>query len=389
MKIGIMGGTLDPVHCGHVDVALQVMRALMLDQVMLLPAGDPPHKARTTNRTDRLRMAEIAASQHAGLFACDVEINRMGTTYTVDTLSEFSARRPNVEWVYIIGADTLNVVETWRNFSQVAQLCSFAAVHRPGCDAARVKQNASQLAARYGARISLLEIDGPDISSTEVRRRTAEGLSIASLVPPGVDDYIREHGLYLCDYSEAQILDKLRGTLSVHRLEHTLGVADTAGRLAARHGVDPHRARLAGLLHDCAKSMDPSSMRRLVMESVPDVDAEELETEAVLHAPAGMVLAEKEYGVRDPMILNAIRRHTLGGVCMTAMDALIYVSDFIEPGRKDFPGMNRARAAAETDIFQAMRICAALTCEYVKARGGRVHPRTLELINSTKGGLST
>lgn len=380
MRIGIMGGTLDPVHRGHVDVALKTMAALPLDRVMLLPAGDPPHKARTTDKQDRFNMAEIAAADHAGLFASDVEIKRDGITYTVDTLTELTERHPEVAWTYIVGADTLNILDTWRGFSRIAQLCDFVAIGRPGCDKALVEARALTLKKQYGARIELLRIEGPDISSTQIRNRVAEGLDIHALVPDRVAKYIDDNGLYLCDYSETQIIEKLRNTLSSHRLTHTLGVAHTAFRLSERFGVAPYRARLAGLLHDCAKSMDVADMRNLVVQNVSDADAAELTCEAILHAPAGMVLAQMEYGVRDQSILNAIRRHTAGGPAMTCMDALIYVSDFIEPGRADFPGLSRAREMAEEDIFAAMHLCATLSVEYLEARGQTVHPHTLELL---------
>lgn len=382
MRIGIMGGTLDPVHRGHVDIALQVMSAMQLDRVMLLPAGDPPHKSRTTAKVDRLRMAEIAAEEHEGLFVCDAEINRKGTTYTVDTLMELSRRQPDVTWIYIVGADTLNVLDSWREFPKVAKLCSFAAVRRPGSDEELCRVRAQELWEKYGARIALLDLDGPGISSTEIRRHVSAGMDILPLVPGGVADYIREKGLYLCDFTEEQLLEKLRKAISPRRFEHTLGVAETAERLAERFGVERHRARLAALLHDCAKSMDHSEMRKLVAKHVSDADKSEMESKSVLHAPAGMVVARKEYGVRDPLILNAIRRHTIGGPVMTAMDALIYVADFIEPGRADFPGLSRAREAAETDIFKALCICAELTSEYVKERGQKLHPRTMELLKN-------
>ena len=114
---------------------------------------------------------------------------------------------------------------------------------------------------------------------------------------------------------------------------------------------------------------------------MPDADAQELDSEPVLHAPAGMVLARRDYGVRDPAILQAIRRHTLGGEHMTAMDAVIYVSDFIEPGRRPFDGLEAARAAAETDIYRAMCLCAALTTGFVSSHGQKPHPRTLKLLS--------
>jgi len=108
MKIGILGGTLDPVHNGHIEIALAAMKELGLDRVALMPSGDPPHKTRATDKQDRLQMARIATEAHPGLYASDREICRSGTTYTVDTLSALTVERPEVEWTYILGADALN-----------------------------------------------------------------------------------------------------------------------------------------------------------------------------------------------------------------------------------------------------------------------------------------
>lgn len=382
MRIGILGGTLDPVHNGHVEIALAAMEALGLDGVMLMPAGDPPHKPRVTDKADRLAMAKLAAAAHAGLTASDIEINRRGTTYTVDTLSALSVERPDVEWTYIVGADTLNQMEGWREFPRVARLCDFAVIRRPGCDVEVATLRAKAITACYGTQVRMLPVSGPALSSTHIRQRVAAGEDIRDSVPEAVADYIRDHGLYLCDYNERQILEKLRRTLTIHRFEHTLGVADTAERLAPACGVDPHRARLAGLLHDCAKSMPLEQMRALVLEQLPDLDAQELETRQILHAPAGMILARDEYGVRDPQVLSAIRKHTVGAGDMSPMDALIYVADFIEPGREMFPGLEKARKLAEKDIYRAMLCCAELTAKHLRSRGQHVHPRTLNLISA-------
>ena len=135
MRMGIMGGTLDPVHNGHIAVARAVCEACGLDGVMLLPAGDPPHKQHRAEKADRWAMAQLAAGALDWMSASDLEIVRSGTTYTVDTLEQLCADRPGVEWVYIIGADTVNVLETWRRFDRVAGLCAFAAVGRPGFEA--------------------------------------------------------------------------------------------------------------------------------------------------------------------------------------------------------------------------------------------------------------
>lgn len=380
MRVGIMGGTLDPVHNGHLALARAAMEMLALDRVMLLPAGDPPHKLPPTHKTDRLQMARLAARTLAGTFACNVEIFRGGTTYTVDTLRELTRNNPNTRWYYLIGADTLETVESWRDFVQVAQMCEFAVVNRAEeeMDAACMRR----LSERYGARFVSLPFSGPDISSSEIRRRVAQGRDVDGMVPPEVADYIREKGLYLCDQSKQAILDILKSSLKPARYVHTLGVAETARRLAARFGVEPCRAELAGLLHDCAKCLPEREMRALAAEANPPADALEQAAPNVMHAPAGSALAAQKFGVRDAEILSAIRKHTLGAEEMSAMDALIYTADFIEPNRKPFSGLEAARTLAETDIFRAMVRCAELTEEYIAGQGGQTHPRTLSMLAS-------
>lgn len=382
MRIGIMGGTLDPVHNGHIQMAQAALERLKLDRVMLLPAGDPPHKAQPSLKSDRMEMARLAAQNIDGLFACGIEVLRDGTTYTVDTLLELHEKNPNSQWFYIIGADTLDVLDTWRNFQQVAKLCAFAVFGR--ADESACKARIHQLEDRYGAQIIDMHMNIPNISSTEIRARIASGQSAQELLPKAVDAYIRENGLYLCSYSQNEIKAMLQADLKPTRYAHTLGVAETALHLAKKCGVEPRRAELAALLHDCAKELSIDQMCALAQRRISDLDALEMESANLLHAPAGAALAAQKYGVRDPEILSAIRKHTLGGDSMNAMDALIYTADFIEPGRADFTGLAQARALAETDIFAAMRKCAQLTNAYVESQGKRPHPRSLAMLDKNQ-----
>ena len=382
MRTGILGGTLDPIHNGHLAIAKAAMAALKLDRVIVMPSGNPPHKPMAALAEDRLHMAALATRGVRGLSVSDMEIGSPGHTYTVDTLMRLTMECPGEEWVYILGADALNILDKWREFPRIARLCGFAAVSRPGCDEALTRLRAQALRSAYGAKVELLPVSGPEISSTRIRKMVAAGEDISALVPKAVAEYIARRGLYLCDYSEAEILKILRAELTPHRYAHTLGVANTAQELAGQVGVDPMRARLAGLLHDCAKSMPLDEMRALVLENVPDMDQEELVTKAILHAPAGMALAQKRYGVRDPQILSAIRKHTVGDGCMSAMDALIYVADFIEPGRDSFPGLDKARRLARRDVFGAMCYSAELSVRHLKDCGQKAHPRTLALLKN-------
>lgn len=383
MRIGIMGGTLDPTHRGHMTIARAAMEQLGLDGVMLLPAGDPPHKENLAPKQDRLNMARLAAQEVEGVFACALETRRAGTTYTVDTLHELQEMNPATKWYYLIGVDTLRVLDTWKRFDEVARRTEFVVFGRGNEDVR--EEQARRFAERYGAKIRVLPVNGPEISSTEIRCRANRGEDISAMVPTGVAAYIREKGLYLCGMPREALLAELEQTLAPGRFRHTMGVMETAVRLAERFGVDPRRAELAALLHDCAKYMPTDQMRALVLEGCPDADREEVENERVLHAPAGMVWARKHFGVNDPEILSAIRKHTLGDGQMHALDALIYTADFIEPNRKIFAGLEEARVLAEEDIFAAARRCAQLTNAFVISGGGKPHPKTQRMLENGNG----
>jgi len=382
MRVGIMGGTLDPLHNGHIRLAQFAKDYLKLDRVMLLPAGDPPHKQRPTLKTDRLEMARLAAKECEGCFACGIEVFRSGTTFTVDTLHELHDKNPGTQWYYIIGADTLDVLDTWRNFAEVARLCTFAVFGRAGDDAS--PESMRRLQRDYGAVFECLPCNGPDISSTDVRRSAARGESLAGMVPTPVEHYIRKRGLYICKMTRDEVIAELQNILKPSRFRHTLGVAETAVHLAGRFGADPVRAEFAALLHDCAKYMPLDEMRAIVRAGVPDADPLELETISVLHAPAGAAYAAQHFGVQDEAILSAIRKHTLGDRNMSLLDALIYTADFIEPNRDAFPGLEEARMLAEKDIYAAMYKCAQLTNDHLISQGRQPHPRSLAMIEQIK-----
>ena len=380
MRVGIMGGTLDPVHNGHLQLAQAAMNLLNLDRVMLLPAGDPPHKSNPTSKLDRLNMARLAAKEIDGVFPCSIEIFRSGTTYTVDTLKQLRENNPDTEWFYIIGADTLEVLDTWRNFHEVAKLCTFAVTGRADEDVNPARMD--EFKEQYGAKFITLPFNGPDISSTDIRNRVSGGESIDDIVPTSVCTYIADRGLYLSRRSADEILQYLKQNLKPARYDHTISVAETAKRLAPRFGVSPAKAYLAGLLHDCAKYLPLNELRSMVKKNIADTDEHELEAVSVLHAPAGAVLASREFGVNDREILSAIRKHTIGDAQMSPLDALIYTADFIEPLREDFPGLSRARSLAEADLFSAMCLCAQLTNSHLESQGRRPHPRSLAMLKN-------
>lgn len=234
MTLGVLGGTFDPIHNGHITAALRAQAALRLDRVMLVPSRIPPHRttAASASTADRLAMAQLAAADQTGWEASDVELRRDGPSYTFDTLTSLamsevvgdagSGAGNRVEWqkFFIIGADAFAEIATWSRYPAVLDLAHFAVVSRPGITLDSLQARVPDLADRMTTpelfkpptyakatvgkqsssdpktRVILIETTTPDVSSTDIRRRVAAGESIAGLVPEAVASYISQHRLY-------------------------------------------------------------------------------------------------------------------------------------------------------------------------------------------------
>ena len=194
--IGLMGGSFNPIHLGHLNMGRAALKSGVVEKVLFLPSGNPPHKrAGLEDKLHRLAMARLAVAGEAGMDICTEEIDRQGVIYTVDTLTILHEKMPDCRFHYLIGADTLCVLHTWRRAEDVIGLCAFLVVMRPGEDEAQVKA-AAQRWREKGAEISFLPARMMDISSTQIRERLSKNQPLGDLVPEAVEAYIRENGLY-------------------------------------------------------------------------------------------------------------------------------------------------------------------------------------------------
>ncbi len=196
MRLGIMGGTFDPVHVGHTQIARAALKEDGLDQVLFLPDGDPPHKTPFASGADRLKMIRLAIGGEPAFAVSERELNRAGRTYSVDTLTELKREWPESELHYIIGTDTLYQFPTWKTAQRVAQLCRMIVVLRPGNLLEDVREEQRRLHAGYGLISTLLTEAGPDISSSQVRMAIKTGQDIRPFVHPAVFNYILQKNLY-------------------------------------------------------------------------------------------------------------------------------------------------------------------------------------------------
>ena len=199
-RIGILGGSFDPVHAGHLSVAQQVAGRLKLDEVILVPAGEPPHKAGrlAADKAARLVMARLAAHGLKGLSVSDLEVRRPGKSYTIDTLRQLKAEFGlEHEYFLIIGADTVGELPDWHRAAELLAEARFAVVARPGWepDFDRVAARLGQAAADR-LRAGLVETEPCAVSSTDIRKRAAAGEDITGSVRKSVADYIKDKGLY-------------------------------------------------------------------------------------------------------------------------------------------------------------------------------------------------
>lgn len=195
-RLGIMGGTFNPIHNGHLAIADLARRELRLDEVRFMPTGDSPHKRVDVPGWQRLRMVELALRGRPGFTASDMEVRRAGRSYTCDTLRAIHAREPDVELVFILGGDMFMDIPTWREPGEIIALAALAAAPRPGEDVTRLEHMARYLRETFGARVDVLRGMGPEISSTEIRGMVRAGRDISALVPPNVAAYISDNELY-------------------------------------------------------------------------------------------------------------------------------------------------------------------------------------------------
>ncbi len=198
-RIGIMGGTFDPLHMAHLIAAEEARTAFDLERVVFVPAGEPPHKAqyRISDAEHRYAMTLLGTDDNPHFEVSRIEIERPGPSYSVDTIRALQGvTGAEVELYFIAGADEILEIESWRESDALPELARFIAVPRPGFDLLELER---RLPPKFLSSIDVLRMPEIDISATEIRRRVAAGKSIRYLVPSSVEAYIRKNGLYAED----------------------------------------------------------------------------------------------------------------------------------------------------------------------------------------------
>lgn len=198
MKIGIMGGTFNPIHMAHLILAQSALEQLGLDKILFMPSKRPPHKRNEIITEDwhREKMVELAIKDNPYFELSRVELTREGTTYTADTLQELTNQNPDVTYYFIMGADSLFQMESWWEPQVIFRLAHIVAAVRGNETRQELRDQAELLSSKYGAFIHILNTPYLDIASHDLRNMAGKGCSIRYYVPDAVCDYIMEHHLF-------------------------------------------------------------------------------------------------------------------------------------------------------------------------------------------------
>ena len=384
-KIGIFGGSFNPPHLGHIRAAEAAAGELGLSRVLLVPAFEVPHKQLPTcgaTPEQRLAMVKLAAQGHESLEVSDIELEMKGQGYTYETLLALEQRCPQAEFTLLLGSDQMRILGQWQNADEILKKARLAVLSRGGRqEQALIAETAAELTKR-GARISVVQNPVTEISSTQLRRLLAFGCADAFL-PPAVASYIREKGLYdTCAHWKNLPMEQLEPIvvrlLNPNRVRHVLGCRDTCVALARRWGADERDAARAGLLHDITKALDGPLQLTLCSAYGKMLDDFSRKYPKTLHALTGSLVAQRIFGENEAVV-SAIESHTTGKANMNLLETIIYVADYMEPNR-DFPGVERLRELAFSDIRAALKLGLEMTLEHLAEQGGEVSPASREAL---------
>ena len=401
MRIGIYGGSFDPVHNGHIAMINSALKSGFIDLVIVIPSVRNNFKLYANKLPPPYRLYMMKETiEGLGIdecFASDIEYGIEGVSYTAVVLEKLTSdefirdflisngikkkkAEAHHEFFWIMGSDTLGTFETWYKPGEILKYVTLLAAVRPG-DNTDVDKAADSVKKNLGGKVEIFRLDGIDCSSSEI---TTTG--DFSKVPEPAREFIKRHALYTENTKLLGVSEEAKKQfyecsvwmykyLGAKRLLHTLNVGYLSAHLADVFGCDKDKALIAGALHDCAKELPLEKQLELAKEYSGDLFTEK----KLLHSPAGATFAKEDFGIEDKEILDAICYHTTGRGDMNTLEKIVYLADKIEPSR-NYTDLTPIREAAEKDLDSAMRMTAAAVRDKFVSQGRDIHPLTKQMM---------
>ena len=403
MRIGLYGGSFDPIHNGHLSIVRGALRSGAVDLVMVIPTARNPFKRGKVLSAAPYRYYMVKETIEAEIndprvLVSNAEFFTEGISYTVNTLHYLTEKNKirdiltnnGIEeekasedhtYFWLCGSDILPMFDKWYKANEIISMVSLLVASRPG-DGIDIDDEKIRLNKSFGHEVPLLkfDIDGVEASSSDIKR-TGDDKEI----PETARDFIKEHALYnfkdvweaVDDETANKFLDfaiELYPILRRKRLLHTLNTGLLSAHLALIHGADVNKALIAGELHDCAKELPEDEQRRLAQARCGDLFTDF----KLLHSPAGATMAKERFGIEDEEILNAITYHTTGRGDMPTLDRIVYLADKIEPSRT-YADLSEMRKVAEYDLTEAVKLCLGAVIDKFRKQDRSNHPLTEDL----------
>ena len=403
MRIGLYGGSFDPIHNGHLSIVRGALRSGAVDLVMVIPTARNPFKRGKVLSAAPYRYYMVKETIEAEIndprvLVSDAEFFTEGISYTVNTLHYLTEKNKIREiltnngieeekaaedhtYFWLCGSDILPMFDKWYKANEIISMVSLLVASRPG-DGIDIDDEKIRLNKAFGHEVPLLkfDIEGVEASSSDIKRSGDD-----KEIPDTAREFIKEHALYnfkdvweaVDDETANKFLDyaiELYPVLRRKRLLHTLNTGLLSAHLALIHGADVNKALIAGELHDCAKELPEDEQRRLAQARCGDLFTDF----KLLHSPAGATMAKERFGIEDEEILNAITYHTTGRGDMPTLDRIVYLADKIEPSRT-YADLSEMRKVAEYNLTEAVKLCLGAVIDKFRKQDRSNHPLTEDL----------
>ena len=358
MKIGVYGGSFNPPHKGHINLAETAVKKLGLDKLFIMPVGDPWYKddSDLVLGEHRIRMCDLAFKDCDKAIVSDWEINRKERNYTVSTVHHIRSEYPDAEIFLITGSDMFLTLEKWFKFSELKEMVTFVTAERFEILDDEVLKYKVHLES-LGAKADILKINVMPVNSTEIRENLTNKKTDDNITSE-VFEYIKQNGLYGFDANEyIYPLEKFRKivekSVDEKRYIHSVNVADSAVYLAEKYGYNTHIAKAAGLLHDVCKRMDVNKQVKIIKSSRIKWDEITYSQTKILHGLTAAEYIFNELGVYNLDIINSVRYHTTGRPQMGLLEMIVYVADLISAER-DYPDVDYVREISDISLEKAV-----------------------------------
>ena len=384
-RIGIYGGAFNPPHMGHIAAAKYALESLKLTKLLVIPSCVSPHKplpADSATPDQRFELLQMAFAGQEKIEISDLELRRGSVSYTYETVEQVKNLYPDSQIILFMGTDMFLSFDSWRHPEKIMKNASLAVFYRgqPG-EEEKIREKADSL-EKAGYTVYAVENPVTEISSTDLRRMLIFGCG-EGFLPPGTKDYIVQNGLYgtgrnYSCLSRQELEQAVVSLLKPNRVAHVLGCRQTAEELAVLYGADREDACRAALLHDVTKALDGPLQLTLCREYDITLDDFSAANPKTLHAYTGSLVAERIFG-ENPAVVAAIRSHTTGKADMNTLEKIIYVADYIEPGR-DFDGVEQLRQLAYTDLDSALKLGLNMTLELLRRQKRDISPESIQAL---------